>query len=117
MPGAQPIAESVASTITKGPAWPTSAPPTATTSGGVSAARGIATTTAGVIAAAAGRDVEVDVYESGSLATLTVHATIDVTASSAAIAIAEGLGDPRGALAARLAAIDVPFRLREIAGH
>jgi hypothetical protein len=94
--GTLALGDAVAGAIAKGPAWP---------------AAGQATTTT-----AATDAVDVDVYESGSLGVATVHATIELPNSSAAIGVAEGLGDPRGPLAARLAGIDVPFRLREIAG-
>jgi hypothetical protein len=47
---------------------------------------------------------------------VVVYLTLDVGTSSAAVTTAEALGDPRGPLAARLAELDLPFRLREVTG-
>lgn len=63
--------------------------------------------------------METFVYERSARAVagrVVVHGTIDRATGSAAVAVAEALGDPRGPLAARLAALEVPFRLREITG-
>jgi len=91
-------AESVASAIARGPAWKAgaaapSAPPPA-------------------------GSMNVDVYEAASdmSAATVVHATLDVGTGSDAVTTAEALGDPHGPLASRLAALDLPFRLREVVG-
>lgn len=97
------ISETVASTIIGGPAWPAGA----AWSGGA--------------LGPAGGKVVAEVYEAppdapGAPPVVTVHATLDVGTSSAAVAAAEALGDRRGPLATRLAALDLPFRLREVDG-
>lgn len=70
---------------------------------------------------ARGRAFDADVYDAppapgATSSGLFVHATLDVGSSSAAVAAAEALGDPRGPLAIRLAGLDLPFRLREVTG-
>lgn len=87
--------EEVAAAIARGPAWKTGAPvpPLAATTG-----------------------IDADVFEAAGETTPIVHATLDVGSSSAAVAAAEALGDPRGPLATRLAGLDLPFRLREVTG-
>lgn len=63
--------------------------------------------------------VETFVYDRGARAAsgrVVVHGTIDRATGSAAVAVAEALGDPRSPLSARLAALETPFRLREITG-
>jgi hypothetical protein len=90
------IAESVATAIARGPAWKQGAPAPATSA-----------------MASAG---DIGVYEASadmSSATL-VHATLDLATGSDAVTTAEALGDPHGPLASRLAALDLPFRLREV---
>lgn len=91
------MAESVATAIARGPAWKAGAPAPAATGA----------TTSGI---------DVDVYEIASEASspVVVHATIDVGTASSAVTTAEALGDPHGPLASRLAALDLPFRLREV---
>jgi len=91
-------AESVASAIARGPAWKAGAP-------------------APVIPPPASA-MNVDVYEAASemSGTTVVHATLDVGTGSDAVTTAEALGDPHGPLASRLAALDLPFRLREVVG-
>lgn len=64
------------------------------------------------------RAIESVVYE-GALegaTPLEVHLTLVTEAASASVTLAEAMGDPQGPLAARLAALDPPFRLREVAG-
>ncbi len=91
-------AESVATAIARGPAWKAGAPAPA------------APTPASAMS--------VDVYETGSemSGATVVHATLDVGTGSDAVTTAEALGDPHGPLASRLAALDLPFRLREVVG-
>lgn len=94
------VAEIVASTIIGGPTWPAGA---------------------ALPSSAAAPKIAADVYEAsdatpGAPPTVTIHATLDVGTSSAAVATAEALGDRRGPLATRLAALDLPFRLREVDG-
>ncbi|MBX3199738.1 MAG: hypothetical protein KF894_16500, partial [Labilithrix sp.] len=90
------IAETVATTILRGPAWKAGS----------------------TIAARSDAAESVDVFEAAAdLASVPVlHATLDVGTSSAAVTTAEALGDPRGPLAARLSELDLPFRLREVTG-
>jgi hypothetical protein len=91
-------AESVAAAIARGPAWkpgapaPTKEPPA--------------------------NAMNVDVYEAASelSGATVVHATLDVGTGSDAVTTAEALGDPHGPLASRLAALDLPFRMREVVG-
>ncbi|MBX3205534.1 MAG: hypothetical protein KF764_10735 [Labilithrix sp.] len=94
--GPPAVAEAVASTILRGPAWKSGAP---------------------ISARAEGAET-VDVFEAAPEAASTpvLHATLDVGTSSAAVTTAEALGDPRGPLAARLSELDLPFRLREVTG-
>ncbi|MDB4936675.1 MAG: exonuclease SbcC, partial [Labilithrix sp.] len=91
-------AESVATAIARGPAWKAGAPPPSPqpSSGAI----------------------DVDVYEAASdmAGATVVHATLDVGTGSDAVTTAEALGDPHGPLASRLAALDLPFRLREVTG-
>jgi hypothetical protein len=96
-------AESVATAIARGPAWKAGAPAPAAVSG----ARAPSTAA-----------FDVDVYEAaGELSGATViHATLDVGTGSDAVSTAEALGDPHGPLASRLAALDLPFQLREVVG-
>ncbi len=62
--------------------------------------------------------IESAVYEAAldGATPLEVHVTLDVPTASASVALAEALGDAHGPLAARLASLDPPFRLREVAG-
>jgi hypothetical protein len=92
------MAESVATAIARGPAWRAGAPPPA-----ASPSQGA---------------IDVDVYEAASemSGATVVHATLDVGTGSDAVTTAEALGDPHGPLASRLAALDLPFRLREVTG-
>lgn len=94
--GPPAVAESVATTILRGPAWRAGA----------------------AVAAGAGAAESVDVFEAASdvASAPVLHATLDVGTSSAAVTTAEALGDPRGPLAARLSELDLPFRLREVTG-
>ena len=89
-------AESVAGAIARGPAWKAAAPAPALPQPAPA--------------------INVDVYEAASemSATTVVHATLDVATGSDAVTTAEALGDPHGPLASRLAALDLPFRLREV---
>jgi hypothetical protein len=92
-------AESVASAIARGPAWRPGAAPAP-------------------LVPASSAAMNVDVYEAASemTGTTVLHATIDVATGSEAVTTAEALGDPHGPLASRLAALDLPFRLREVVG-
>ncbi len=99
--GPPATSESVASAILGSPVWPAAA----TIGGAASPAHGPA----------------VDVFEitsDGHVAqnSPALYLTLDVGTSSAAVTTAEALGDPRGPLAARLADLDLPFRLREVTG-
>lgn len=91
------MAEAVATSIARGPAWKNgAAAPAAPASSGA---------------------IDVDVYEAAAESGATViHATLDVGTGSDAVTTAEALGDPHGPLASRLAALDLPFRLREVTG-
>ncbi|MDB5217082.1 MAG: exonuclease SbcC [Myxococcaceae bacterium] len=97
--GPSATAESVASAVARGPAWKAAAPPpppaTAPSSSGT---------------------IDVDVYEAAAemSGNTLIHATLDVGTASDAVSTAEALGDPHGPLASRLAALDLPFRLREV---
>lgn len=105
--GRAALGETVANAVARGEAWKTA---------GVQAP---AVTTTSASEGGAGTSVDADVYDASADTTLSqaiVHATFDVPTSSAAVATAESLGDPHGPLATRLAALDVPFRLREITG-
>lgn len=102
--GSARTTEAVAGAVLSGPAWTTAssfAPPTPS-------------------AGAPGPDVDVfEIAPEGSHVAqhgVVVYLTLDVGSSSAAVATAEALGDPRGPLAARLADLDLPFRLREVTG-
>lgn len=92
------IGEEVAAAIGKGPTWKARAE--------------IALSSA----ASAPTAVDVEVFEAPGETTPFVHATLDVGSSSAAVAAAEALGDPRGPLATRLASLELPFRLKEVIG-
>jgi hypothetical protein len=96
--GSLAASETVASTILSGPPWKEASP-----LGGSTEAR---------------TDPAVDVFEMAGDASATplVNATLDVGTSSAAVTTASALGDPRGPLAARLAELDLPFRLRSVTG-
>jgi hypothetical protein len=98
-------AEAVASAVALGAAWKAGAPPPPPAA--------VATSSASSSAA-----IDVDVYEAAAeMSTATVvHATLDVGTASDAVSTAEALGDPHGPLASRLAALDLPFRLREVVG-
>lgn len=105
--GPAALGEAVASAVARGEAWKTA---------GVQAP---AVTTTSASEAGATPSIDADVYDASADTTLSqalVHATFDVPTSSGAVATAESLGDPHGPLATRLAALDVPFRLREITG-
>lgn len=92
------MAESVASAVARGPAWKAGAPPPTSPT--------------------PAEAMSVDVYENASemSGATVVHATLDVGTGSDAVTTAEALGDPHGPLASRLAALDLPFRLREVVG-
>ena len=97
------MAESVAASIARLPAW----------KAGASADR------RGSPSASSAAGIDVEVYEvaselPGASAAPVVHATLDVGTGSDAVTTAEALGDPHGPLASRLAALDLPFRLREV---
>jgi hypothetical protein len=102
--GTAAIGEAVAAAIASGPAFRAGAAPFAGAEGAAKAGAG---------------GGAVDVYdapaESPSVSA-TIHVALPVATPSAAPAIASALGDPRGPLATRLAGLDVPIRLREIAG-
>ena len=91
--GTAAAGEAVASAIAKGPAWKDAAP-------------------VKVDAPAS----KVDVYDVTDGPHAMVHATLDVPTSGVAVALAEALGDPRGAFASRLAELDLPFRIRDVIG-
>lgn len=96
--GPRALGESVADSVLAADAWASATP----------------VTLSGPLASSA------DVYESTSPPNgegrLLVHATLDMESGSAAVTTAEALGDPHGPLAARLDTLEVPFRLREVAG-
>jgi hypothetical protein len=104
-------AESVAAAIARGPAWKAGAPAAASTNG----ASG--TNGANRVNGANGA-IDVDVYEEAAemSGSTVIHATLDVGTGSEAVSTADALGDPHGPLASRLAALDLPFRLREVVG-
>jgi hypothetical protein len=93
------VGEAVADAILHGDAWRSVAPPERTPQ------RREATEIAVY-------DAMVGASASGPL----VHTTLDVPSGSAAVAIAEALGDPRGPLASRLATLEPVFRIREVTG-
>jgi hypothetical protein len=95
--GSPAMGEEVASAIGKGPPWKKAAELTASSS-------------------AASSTVDVEVFEAAGEITPSVYATLDVGSSSAAVAAAEALGDPRGPLATRLASLELPFRLKDVTG-
>ena len=95
------LAESVAGTIARLPAWSPGA--------------------AAPAAGAQSNAIDAEVYEMGfelpnAGAAPVVHATLDVGSGSDAVTTAEALGDPHGPLASRLKALELPFRLREVVG-
>ena len=94
--GISRVGEAVANAIVRGPAWKAGAPLPRPPEAGESV------------------DVFEDASEPGAGA--IVHVTLETGASSAAVATALALGDPRGPLAARLEGLDLPFRLREVTG-
>lgn len=98
--GPPSIGDAVASTILRGAPWK---PAAAMTSGATKEAASIEV-------------FEVPADLGAAAPAPTVHVTIDVGSSSAAVTTAEALGDPRGPLAARLSELDLPFRLREVTG-
>jgi hypothetical protein len=100
-------AESVASAVARGATWKGGAPPPPPSFAAVA--------TSGASSSAA---IDVDVYEAAdeTSGATVVHATLDVGTASDAVSTAEALGDPHGPLASRLAALDLPFRLREVVG-
>ncbi len=89
--------EAVAATVLGGPEWKKGVP--------VRARNGSA-------------EPAVDVFEAAGdgASGPTLHLTLDVGTSSAAVTTAEALGDARGPLAARLSELDLPFRVREVTG-
>ncbi len=95
--GPSSAAEAVASAILRGPAWKTGASITRSADPGEPA---------------------IDVFEAGGdvASVPTLHMTLDVGTSSAAVTTAEALGDAHGPLAARLSELDLPFRVREVTG-
>ncbi|MBX3229907.1 MAG: hypothetical protein KF837_21485, partial [Labilithrix sp.] len=94
--GRAAIGEAVARAILSGPAWKIGAP---------------------IGTRSEPAETIVDAYEGLDAASPPgVFVTLDVGPSSAAIAAAEALGDPKGPLAARLAELDPPFRVREVTG-
>ena len=90
--GSAKVGEAVARTVLRGTAWKTGAIIPAPTDPGEAAFT----------------------YELGSEP--VVHLTIDVGTGSAAVNTAEALGNPQAPLAARLSELDLPFRIREVAG-
>ncbi|AKV02912.1 exonuclease SbcC [Labilithrix luteola] len=105
--GPAPLGEAVATAVARGEAWKTAG------------TQAPAVTTTGASEGVSAPSIDADVYDASAdttLAQAVVHATFDVPTSSAAVATAGSLGDPHGPLATRLAALDVPFRLREITG-
>ncbi len=97
------VAEAVAGTVARLPAW----------SAGAAAPAAPPSNTS--------RGIDADVYEIGSAlaspgAAPVVHATLEVATGSDAVTTAEALGDPHGPLAARLEALELPFRLKEVVG-
>lgn len=95
------IGEAVAKAITGGPQWKIGAPVGTRADSGEVPPGGMA----------------VDAYEGIEAATNpAIFVTLDAATSGAAVATAQALGDPRGPLAARLADLDPPFRLREVTG-
>jgi hypothetical protein len=103
-------AEAVASAVARGPTWKAGAPPPPSPP-----PSSAAVATSGASSSAA---IDVDVYEAAAemSGATVVHATLDMGTASDAVSTAEALGDPHGPLASRLAALDLPFRLREVVG-
>ena len=91
--GARGPGESVASAILGGPAW-----------------------RSGTALAARTTENAVDVVEDTTEPVPTVSLALAMGSSSVAVEAAEALGDPRGALAARLGELELPFRVREVVG-
>jgi hypothetical protein len=94
--GSAAMGEEVAAAIAKGPPWKKAAEllPSAPVSSSVA----------------------VEVFAAPGETVPVAHATLDVGSSSAAVATAEALGDPRGPLATRLSGLELPFRLKEVTG-
>lgn len=101
-------AEAVASAVARGATWKVGAPPPPS-----APLPDVATSGASSSAA-----IDVDVYEAAAeiSGATVIHATLDVGTASDAVSTAEALGDPHGPLASRLAALDLPFRLRDVVG-
>jgi hypothetical protein len=94
--GRPSIGEAAAKSITGGPQWKMGAP---------------------IGSRAESSEIAVDAYEGiEAVNNPAIFVTLDAATSGAAVATAEALGDPRGPLAARLADLDPPFRLREVTG-
>ena len=91
--GIRATGEAVAAAVLRGPEW-----------------------RAGAALATHASGSSVDVVESALDLVPTVHLTLGVGTSSAAVDVAEALGDAHGPLAARLGELDVPFRIREVTG-
>ncbi len=111
--GERDVGERVASAVARGPAWSAAAPLPSMDLLRRPAFGGIGDRPRPP------RSFEVSVYDapaSAASAGPVVHATLDLASSSAAVAVAEALGDPRGPLASRLSALEPPFRLREVTG-
>jgi len=96
------MGESVAAAVARAPAWKAGSAPSPSPPASAAA-------------------IDAAVYEAGPDAAgpagaAVVHATLDMGTASRAVTTAEALGDPHGPLAARLASLDLPFRVREVAG-
>jgi len=93
--GREPLGDAVANALVKGPAWPAAAP----------------------IAPEPAPTMEALTYDAtGDLAAGGARVTLAARASRAddAVRAAEALGDPNGALAARLGGLDAPAKLRDV---
>ena len=94
--GAASVADAVTATLARGPAWPSASP----------AAEG------------APLPIEARVYDAtgSDVAAGAVRATLAarVDDASRAVAAAERLGDPRGALASRLGGLDAPAKIHDV---
>jgi hypothetical protein len=95
--GSERLADAVASSMAKGPAWPRAAAP-------ASAAEGSATEPTEVY------DATGDVPSGAARITLSVRAP----SAEQAVAAAGNLGDPHGALASRLGGLEAPSRVRDV---
>ncbi len=71
-----------------------------------------------LVGAASSFGFDVDVFETvaETPSSAVVYATLDLATGTDAVTTAQALGDPRGALSARLGALEVPFRVREVTG-